>query len=32
MTRRPDLDYDDARFPALNPTIIYSIRQAEWRR
>ncbi len=32
MTRRPDLDYDDERFPALNPTIIYSIRPEEWRR
>jgi len=32
MTRRPDLDYDDERFPALNPTIIYSIQKAEWRR
>ena len=32
MTRRPDLDYDDERFPTLNPTIIYSIRPEEWRR
>lgn len=32
MTRRPDLDYDDERFPELNPTIIYSIRPEEWRR
>lgn len=32
MTRRPDLDYDDPRFPELNPTIIYSIAKEEWRR
>jgi len=32
MTRRPELDYDDERFPHLNPTIIYSIRPEEWRR
>ena len=29
MTRRPELDYDDARFPALNPTIVYDIRPGE---
>ena len=29
MTRRPELDYDDPRFPALNPTIIYDIRPGE---
>jgi len=29
MTRRPELDYDDPRFPALNPTIIYDIRPSE---
>jgi RimJ/RimL family protein N-acetyltransferase len=32
MRPRPDLDYDDPRFPALNPTIIYEIDQADWRR
>jgi RimJ/RimL family protein N-acetyltransferase len=32
MTRRPELDYDDPRFPALNPTIIYDIRPGELRR
>jgi RimJ/RimL family protein N-acetyltransferase len=32
MTRRPELDYDDERFPALNPTIIYDIRPGELRR
>ena len=32
MTRRPDLDYDDARFPELNPTIVYRIDREEWRR
>ncbi|MGQ0661202.1 GNAT family N-acetyltransferase [Sphingosinicella sp.] len=32
MTRRPDLDYDDPRFPELNPTIIYRIAKEEWRR
>jgi RimJ/RimL family protein N-acetyltransferase len=32
MTRRPELDYDDARFPALNPTIVYDIRPGELRR
>ena len=29
MTRRPELDYDDPRFPLLNPTIIYDIRPGE---
>lgn len=29
MTRRPELDYDDPRFPDLNPTIIYDIRPGE---
>ena len=29
MTRRPELDYDDPRFPALNPTIVYDIRPGE---
>ena len=32
MTRRPELDYDDERFPALNPTIIYDIRPGELKR
>ena len=32
MTRRPELDYDDARFPSLNPTIVYDIRPGELRR
>lgn len=32
MTRRPDLDYDDERFPDLNPTIIYRIDRREWHR
>ncbi len=32
MTRRPELDYDDPRFPALNPTIVYDIRPGELKR
>ena len=32
MTRRPELDYDDARFPTLNPTIVYDIRPGELKR
>jgi RimJ/RimL family protein N-acetyltransferase len=32
MTRRPECDYDDPRFPDLNPTIIYDIRPGELRR
>ncbi len=32
MTRRPALDYDDPRFPDLNPTIVYDIGKAELRR
>lgn len=32
MTRRPDCDYDDPRFPGLNPTIVYDIRPGELRR
>ena len=32
MTRRPELDYDDARFPTLNPTIVYDIRPGELRQ
>jgi RimJ/RimL family protein N-acetyltransferase len=32
MTRRPELDYDDERFPDLNPTIVYDIRPGELRR
>jgi len=32
MTRRPELDYDDARFPELNPTIVYDLRPEGLRR
>ena len=32
MTRRPECGYDDERFPALNPTIVYDIRPGELRR
>lgn len=32
MTRRSELDYDDARFPTLNPTIVYDIRPGELKR
>ena len=32
MTRRPECDYDDPRFPALNPTIVYDIGPGELRR
>ena len=32
MTRRPELDHDDPRFPALNPVIIYDILPGELRR
>lgn len=32
MTRRPEDDYDDPRFPALNPMIIYDIRPGELTR
>ena len=31
MRRRADLDYDDPRFPDLNPTIVYEIGRDEWR-
>ena len=31
MRRREDLDYDDPRFPDLNPTIVYEIGRAEWQ-
>ena len=31
MRRREDLDYDDPRFPELNPTIVYSIDREAWR-
>ena len=31
MRRRPDLAYDDPRFPDLNPTLVYSIDAGEWR-
>ena len=29
MRRRPELDYDDDRFPTLNPTIVYEIGRGE---
>ena len=29
MKRRPELDYDDERFPELNPTIVYDIGPGE---
>jgi RimJ/RimL family protein N-acetyltransferase len=32
MTRRPECDYDDPRFPDLNPTSVYDIRPGELRR
>jgi RimJ/RimL family protein N-acetyltransferase len=32
MTRRPDYDFDDPRFPDLNPTIVYEILPGELRR
>ena len=32
MSRRPELDYDDPRFPTLNPTIVYDIRPGELKR
>lgn len=32
MTRRPEFDYDDERFPELNPTIVYDIRPGELKR
>jgi RimJ/RimL family protein N-acetyltransferase len=32
MTRRPEDDYDDPRFPDLNPMIIYDIRPGELKR
>jgi len=32
MTLRPELAYDDPRFPLLNPTIVYDIRPEELRR
>ena len=32
MRRRADLDYDDPRFPDLNPTIVYEIARDEWRQ
>jgi RimJ/RimL family protein N-acetyltransferase len=31
MRRRADLDYEDARFPDLNPTIVYEIERRDWR-
>lgn len=30
MKRRADLDYDDPRFPDLNPAIVYEIERKEW--
>lgn len=32
MKRREDLDYDDPRFPELNPTMVYAIDRDGWRR
>lgn len=32
MRRRADLDYDDPRFAEHNPTIVYEIARAQWRR
>jgi len=32
MSRRQELDYDDERFPDLNPTIVYDIRPGELKR
>ena len=32
MTRRPELDYDDPRFPDLNPVIVYDLRPGELKR
>lgn len=32
MRRRPDLDYDDPKYPAEdNPTIIYAVTRADWK-
>jgi RimJ/RimL family protein N-acetyltransferase len=31
MKHLPELDYDDSRFPDLNPTIVYGIRREEWQ-
>ena len=31
MKRREDLDFDDPRYPELNPTIVYTIAREEWR-
>lgn len=31
MKRREDLDFDDPRFPELNPTIVYSLAREDWR-
>lgn len=32
MRRQAELDFDDPRFPDLNPTIVYAIAREEWRR
>ena len=32
MSRRQDLDFDDPRFPELNPCILYGIEAAQWPR
>lgn len=32
MVRRAELDYDDERFPALNPTIVYDVTREQLRR
>ncbi|CAN5205355.1 hypothetical protein BH24PSE1_BH24PSE1_09140 [soil metagenome] len=30
MTRRQDLDFDDPRYPEINPCIVYRIEAGEW--
>ncbi|MGZ8998691.1 MAG: GNAT family N-acetyltransferase [Allosphingosinicella sp.] len=32
MKHRPELGYDDSRFPELNPTIVYEIKREDWQR
>ena len=32
MRRREDLDYDDPRYPDLNPAMVYEIGREEWMR
>lgn len=31
MTRRPDLDYDDPRYPLATPAIVYCLEAAQWK-